>query len=81
MKKCLATCRSSDHTYLLKNVGAEYKDNVYILYGSGALANTNSGIDGYNYVTCVVDDTGIVRFTIPSFVSGDKFIVVKVWPE
>ncbi len=26
-------------------------------------------------------ETKAEEFTIPSFVSGDKFIVVKVWPE
>lgn len=69
------------HTYLLKDTGVKFQDNVYILFGSENGRNSNSGIKGFDWVTCVADEAGTLRFTIPSFVSGDEFIVVRVWPE
>ena len=71
----------SSHTFLMKNTGAKFKDNVYILYGSPNGFAHGSGIPGFDWVTCFVDEAGTLRFTIPSFHSSDYFIVVKTWPE
>jgi len=83
IKKIAATEEfiSSPHTYLLKDTGASFQDNVFILYGSDNGRNSNSGITGYDWVTCVADEAGTLRFTVPRFESGDTFIVVLTWPE
>lgn len=72
---------SSEHTFLLKNTGAAFKDNVYILFGTPGGRGRNSGIQGFDWVTCFVDEAGTLRFTIPSFNTNDYFIVVRTWPE
>ncbi|MBR3347172.1 MAG: hypothetical protein IKG37_08850, partial [Solobacterium sp.] len=71
----------SSHTFLMKNTGAEFKDNVYILYGSPNGFSRGSGIPGFDWVTCMVDEMGTLRFTIRSFHPSDYFIVVRTWPE
>ncbi|MBR4454973.1 MAG: hypothetical protein IKS32_01970 [Solobacterium sp.] len=69
------------HTFLLKYSGAAYRDNVFILYGGQGSSRKNSGISGYDWVSGVVDEEETIRFTIPSFRSGENIIVVKTWPE
>lgn len=57
-------------TYLWRYTGAEYKDNIYLLYG----------IDDKKpkYVTPIVDEDGVLKFTIDKLEDNDVVAVVRV---
>lgn len=57
-------------TYLWRYTGAEYKDNIYLLYG----INDNKP----EYVTPIVDEDGVLKFTINKLENNDVVAVVRV---
>lgn len=57
-------------TYLWKETGAKHGDNVYVMY-------RDKGSD-INEMAAVVDEDGIVRFTLEDALIGTEFALVKV---
>lgn len=57
-------------TYLWRYTGAEYKDNIYLLY--------DIGDDKTDYVTPIVDEDGVLKFTIDELRHDDVVAVVRV---
>lgn len=57
-------------TYLWRYTGAEYKDNIYLLY--------NIGGSKPDWATPIVDEDGVLKFTIDELDSYDVVAVVRV---
>ena len=57
-------------TYLWRYTGAEYKDNIYLLY------NING--DKHEWATPIVDEDGVLKFTMDKLENNDVVAVVRV---
>lgn len=57
-------------TYLWRYTGAEYKDNIYLLYD---MSDSKP-----KYVTPIVDEDGVLKFTIDKLENNDVVAVVRV---
>lgn len=59
-----------NRTYLWRYTGAEYKDNIYLIY--------NVDEDTQDIVTPIVDEDGVIKFTIDNLKDNDIAAVVRV---
>jgi len=61
---------NNNRTYLWKDTGAKEKDNIVIVYNLDEKKNS--------YITPIVDEDGILKFTIPELDNGEALAVVRV---
>jgi len=57
-------------TYLWKETGAQKGDNIYVMYRYKG--------SSYQEMAAVVDDDGMVRFTLEDTLIGTEFVLVRV---